>query len=63
MKVLFVDPPFHRFMGFYRFLYPVGAEAVEFIEERNVRKEKEMNMFDWRRKLESKPKDLTRGVV
>jgi len=24
MKILFVDPPFHRFMGFYRFLYPIG---------------------------------------
>jgi anaerobic magnesium-protoporphyrin IX monomethyl ester cyclase len=24
MKILFVDPPFQRFMGFYRFYYPLG---------------------------------------
>jgi radical SAM superfamily enzyme YgiQ (UPF0313 family) len=24
MKILFIDPPFHRFMGFYRFYYPLG---------------------------------------
>jgi radical SAM superfamily enzyme YgiQ (UPF0313 family) len=24
MKILFIDPPFHRFMDFYRFYYPLG---------------------------------------
>lgn len=28
MKILFIDPPFQRFMGFYRFYYPLGLATM-----------------------------------
>lgn len=28
MKVLLIEPPFHRFMGFYRYFFPFGLSAL-----------------------------------
>lgn len=28
MKILFIDPPFYRFMGLYRFYYPIGLATM-----------------------------------
>lgn len=28
MKILFIDPPLYRFMGFYRFYYPLGLATM-----------------------------------
>jgi radical SAM superfamily enzyme YgiQ (UPF0313 family) len=28
MRVLFIDPPFQRFMGFYRYYYPLGLASM-----------------------------------
>lgn len=28
MRILFIDPPFQRFMGFYRYYYPLGLASM-----------------------------------
>ena len=28
MRVLFIDPPFQRFMSFYRYYYPLGLASM-----------------------------------
>ncbi|MDW7761291.1 MAG: radical SAM protein [Acidobacteriota bacterium] len=28
MKILLIDPPFHRFMGFYRYFFPYGLSSI-----------------------------------
>lgn len=35
MKILLIEPPFHRFMGFYRYFYPFGLASIAgYIKER-----------------------------
>jgi radical SAM superfamily enzyme YgiQ (UPF0313 family) len=35
MKVLLIEPPFHRFMGFYRHYYPLGLAYIASVLESN----------------------------
>ncbi len=34
MKILLIDPPFQRFMGFYRFYYPLGLASMAAVLQR-----------------------------
>ena len=59
MKILFIDPPFHRFMDFYRFYYPLGLAYMAAVLKEEGH---EVIIYDAEHSPDSKSKSWTESV-